>query len=381
MAEGIFDVLIVGAGPGGSNAAAVCLDRGLTVAQVDASDFPRIKPCAGGLTPKSLAALRYAPDSCRQGSSDRFRFEWRTSPGYGFRHERTILSFVHRPQFDNWLVGRNQVRSGFHFYPGEPALSVEYRGCFELATPRRTLRGRQLIGADGSYGIVNRTFGISRPRGRATALEAEVPRDASIEPAGEPRFDFGAVDQGYGWVFPKRDYWSVGVYTVADRAPRLREALRSYLEERGFGDGEGLTLRGHRYPIGGYSIRVPQFPLYLVGDAGGFAEAITGEGIYYALESGRLAGLSAAAKVAEEAATRHFYAGLRRRVLRDTFLSWKFSRYFYRNPRRWLRVLGNPLAWRTLLEGYAEGATLAECVFWSSLYLLRSRRHVSRAAS
>jgi len=45
-----FDLIVVGAGPGGSNAAAAALDAGLTVAQIDRYSFPRVKPCAGGMT-------------------------------------------------------------------------------------------------------------------------------------------------------------------------------------------------------------------------------------------------------------------------------------------------------------------------------------------
>ena len=54
----VYDVIVVGAGPGGSNAAAVALGHGLSVAQVERFPFPRTKPCAGGLTVKSCDALR-----------------------------------------------------------------------------------------------------------------------------------------------------------------------------------------------------------------------------------------------------------------------------------------------------------------------------------
>ena len=374
MAEQVFDVLIVGAGPGGSNAAAVCLSRGLSVAQIDAKEFPRVKPCAGGLTPKSIAALQYGIEACRQNQSGRLSFGLWKSTGHDFQHPVPILQFVHRPQFDDWLVRRNLEYSGFRFFPGEPALSIEYRHCFELETPQRTLRGRQLIGADGGYSITNRIFEISRPRGRATAIEVEVPRDGATRTVGDPRFDFGVADQGYGWVFPKRDYWSIGVYTLSEKPKGLRKALRRYLEDLGFEAAGDFQIRGHRYPVGGYTIQAPECPLYLVGDAGGFAEAVTGEGIYHALESGRLAGLSAAEFVEGKGSTDWFYRRLRRRVLWDSFLSWKFAQTFYRHPAGWLRVFGNPLAWRTVLEGYAEGANLAECVFWSGLYFLKSWR-------
>ena len=374
MGEGPFDVLVVGAGPGGSNAAAVCLDRGLRVAQVEAREFPRVKPCAGGLTQKSIAALHYPIGACHPGESDCVSLGSWGSGAQAFHHPAPMLHFVHRPRFDQWLVERNQCQPGFRFFAGEAVLSIEYRGRFVVRTPRRTLTARQLIGADGSYGIVNRLFRLTSPRGSATALEIEVPRDRFVCEATSPRFDFGAVPLGYGWVFPKRDYWSVGLYTLAQKTPELRKTLARYVEDAGFGSANEFEVRGHRYPVGGYRIRVPECPLYLVGDAGGFAEAITGEGIYAALESGRLAGFTAAAVAEGRGEPRLYYRMLRRRVLRDTFLSWKIARIFYRNPAGWLRAFGHPLVWRTIVEGYSEGATLANCVFRSGLYFLRSWR-------
>ncbi len=374
MADRVFDVLIVGAGPGGSNAAAACLSRGLTVAQVDARAFPRVKPCAGGLTPKSLAALQCGIEECSQGTSDRLSFGIWNAGAHQFRHSKSILYFVHRPDFDHWLVLRNLTHPDFRFFPAEPALAVEYRDGFRLETSARTLIGRQLIGADGSYGIVNRAFDITRPLGRATAVEVEVPGAADVPGSEDPRFDFGLVDQGYGWVFPKRDYRSVGIYTLADSTHGLRKTLTRYLEQLGFGACAELAHRGHRYPVGGHAFRLPSVPVYLVGDAGGFAEAVTGEGIYHALESGRLAAQCASDVAAGTGNSRAYYRRLKHRVLWDTHLSWKFSGIFYRNPDGWLRLFRNPLGWRTLLEGYADGANLADCVFWSALYFLRSWR-------
>lgn len=372
MSGELFDVLIVGAGPAGSNAAATCLDQGLRVVQIDAREFPRIKPCAGGLTPKSLAALQYDIEGLFQGQSGRLAFGMTESTTRLFGHPKPILHFVHRPDFDNRLLCRNLARPGFRFFPGEPALAARHKKHFEVETPNRTLRARQLIGSDGSYGIVNRTFEVTRPRGMATAVEVEVPREGFCRSPDDPRFDFGVTDRGYGWIFPKRDYWSVGVYTVAPRTRGLRKTLMHYLEQGGFSVSTELEVRAHRYPLGGYSVRVPESPVYLTGDAGGFAEAITGEGIYHALESGRLAGVTAAAVAGGRANPQSFYRKLRRRVLWDTLLSWKFAGVFYRHPAGWLRVFRNPLAWRTVLEGYAEGANLASCAFWSGLYFLRS---------
>jgi flavin-dependent dehydrogenase len=101
-----FDLIIVGAGPAGSNAAAVALDAGLRVAQIDAARFPRVKPCAGGVTMKAAAALRYSldPSVCRSFEAIEFNL-WNRRRNR-FTHPGTILHTVCRPAFDNRLVRR-----------------------------------------------------------------------------------------------------------------------------------------------------------------------------------------------------------------------------------------------------------------------------------
>jgi flavin-dependent dehydrogenase len=85
-----FDLIVVGAGPGGSNAASVALDAGLRVAQIDSARFPRVKPCAGGVTLKAAGALRYAldPSVCRSFDAIEFNL-------WGKRRNR----FTHRCRF------------------------------------------------------------------------------------------------------------------------------------------------------------------------------------------------------------------------------------------------------------------------------------------
>src|SRR5690349_14713469 len=100
--DDVFDVIIVGAGPGGSNAASAALKRGLSVAQIDRARFPRVKPCAGALTIKSCRALsidllpmlrsEYRDVEFNAWPKRSNRFVLRRSP---------LLRMVFRPQFDN----------------------------------------------------------------------------------------------------------------------------------------------------------------------------------------------------------------------------------------------------------------------------------------
>jgi flavin-dependent dehydrogenase len=189
-----------------------------------------------------------------------------------------------------------------------------------------------------------------------------------------PCFDFGAIERGYGWVFPKDDHSSVGLYTLARGVPQMRARLLEYARARGFDvSGDPLeTFQGHQIPIGGHRLRVPDVPVYVVGDAGGFADALTGEGIYHALESGRLAGETVVDVARGRATHRRYYRRLWRSVLPDTWLTYRLSRLFYQDVGRALRVIERPLVWRALVQGSAEGATFTGSLLRGAYFYARS---------
>ena len=369
-----FDLVIVGAGPAGSTAAAVALDAGLRVVQIDAARFPRVKPCAGGVTIKAAGALRHSLAPSLRGSFNAIEFNLWGRRQNRFTHPGVVLHTVCRPEFDNRLVRENLARRDFEFMEGRRVTGVEYDGRFLVKTDAGTVAGAQVIGADGAYSIVNRRFRIGRPRAMATAIEINIPRserDTLSDTA--PCLDYGAVPQGYGWVFPKGDHWSVGLYTLSARTPNIRQQLLTYIRSKGLtADDELHGMEAYRIPVGGFTLRPPACPAYVVGDAGGFADALTGEGIYYALESGRLAGETAVDVACGRGRHYAYYRRLWRTVLSDTAASYCLARPFYRDVDLGIAVLGSPLVWRPLIEGAAVGATFGESILKSAAYLVRS---------
>lgn len=368
-----FDLIIVGAGPAGSNAASVALDAGLRVVQIDGARFPRVKPCAGGVTMKAAGSLRYSldPSVCRSFNTIEFNL-WNRRRNR-FTHPGTILYTVCRPEFDNRLVNANLSRPNFTFLDGRRVTAVEHGDRrFVVRTDAGPLTGTQLIGADGAYSIVNRTFRIGTPRALATAVEINIPHTGMSLHESVPCLDYGAISQGYGWVFPKDDHWSVGLYTLSPRTSDIRQRLSAYIASKGLPVHHLGRMEAFRIPVGGFRLRTPSCPVYVVGDAGGFADALTGEGIYYALESGRLAG-EVAVDVAKGRGThRTYYRRLWGSVLCDTAISYYLARPFYRNVDRGMAILENSLVWRPLIEGTARGATLGESVLKSAAYFVRS---------
>jgi flavin-dependent dehydrogenase len=338
------------------------------VAQIDRYAFPRLKPCGGGITIKSCKALPFELAPVLRGESQAIELNvWETRQNRFAHRSNALMRMVVRQDFDSWLVARNLERPGFQFFDGDRVLAVAYDeadGLFTIRTTKRVLRARHLVGADGAYSVVNKRFRVTAPKGIAVAVEVTLPRaSTTLDRATPPCFDFGAIARGYGWVFPKDDHWNVGIYTL-DKNTDLRGHLRRYIARKGFGTTSDplATLAAHRFPYGGYRVALPTAPVYIVGDAGAFGDPIMGEGIYHAVESGRIAGETIADCVAGAATPATYYERLRTTVLRDTFFTYHVSKQFYRNPDKALSILENPLIWRAVVEGYARGETFTRSI-------------------
>ncbi|WP_279384979.1 geranylgeranyl reductase family protein [Methanosarcina barkeri] len=98
---------------------------------------------------------------------------------------------------------------------------------------------------------------------------------------------FGIARGGYGWIFPHKTYYSVGIGGVVKDFTHPKESMLNFLKDNGF-SGE-YKLHGHKIPWGGIKRKVVGSRVLLSGDAAGFVDASSGEGLAYAIRSGQLA--------------------------------------------------------------------------------------------
>ena len=370
----VWDVVIIGAGPAGSNTATVALNAGLSVVQLDKKIFPRNKACAGGLTTKSLRSVQIPIETKLRRKFSVIECNIWGDEVNRFSHRNVMISMIVRSEFDNYFVEHNRRYPNFEFLDGEVVKSITYDEVFRVVTTKQTIIGRQLVGADGANGIVNRIFKVSSPR-LAYAVEINPRRSMAYEKTPlQPCIDLCVVHQGYGWVFPKDDQWSVGIYTLVAGVPKLKDLLTKYLQAKGIivQGGPLATFEAHPIPIGGYRLNIPDIPVYIVGDAGGFADAILGEGIFYALESGRLAGFTIVSAIKDKKSHRDYYSALYRRVIPDTFLTYQLAKLIYGEYRGLGWRLGKRFLQRLLVQGYAEGSTFTEALLKSGLFIPKS---------
>lgn len=286
-----YDVIVLGAGPAGSTAARHLGRAGARVLLLDRATFPRDKPCGGGVTFRADDAndLDLTP------VTEREIFGVRVSVKLGRRFERTstqlLARMTQRRLLDEYLV-RHATCAGAEFRDGSPVISIEIDGdTARLRTKGDVYESRALIGADGVNGVTAKALGLAPQSEVAVAFEANLPASGELMRAWE-RFialDLAGIPGGYGWVFPKGDHLNVGVGGWKYVGPTLRARLSQLCAYYGFDESALYGHRGYQLPLRRDGAPVVRGPAMLAGDAAGLVDPLSGEGIWAAFVSGRLA--------------------------------------------------------------------------------------------
>ena len=307
------DVLVVGAGPAGSSAAAWAARAGREVTLVDAAVFPRDKTCGDGLTPRAIHEL------AKLGLDDWIRAH---TVNHGLRAHgfgQTLLlpwpgghlpaygSAVARTELDDHLR-TTAIKAGARGIDGARAVDVRMDGdrvaavVFKGADGTFEIECRVLVVADGVRSPLGKVLGREWHRetvygvaGRSY-VDSTMHDDPWISSHLELRGEDGEILSGYGWIFPLGDgSVNIGVGTLAtSKRPTniaVKPLMQHYADLRRDEFGLSGDLRmptSALLPMGGAVSNVAGPNWALIGDAAACVNPLNGEGIDYGLETGRI---------------------------------------------------------------------------------------------
>src|SRR3984885_3731936 len=352
----LWDAIVVGAGPARCAAAYDLAVAGQSVLLLDKKDFPRDKACAGGLTIKAVKALRYSIEPVVRQVVRRVQLEG-GSLSSSLKSRDPICVMTVRSELDEYCLGKT-IEAGARFRRiGALQQIVRSKGAVQLVTKGENYRARFLIGADGASGQVRRLCAAGSWFSQGFALEVK-----TAMPRGEVdlTFDFAAVPDGYAWIFPKGDHLNVGVYAPSSATGLTRNRLLSYVTQRVKTEPLDQVI-GQYLGIGAGGCETeyvqPEMRdrVLLVGDAGGFVDPLTGEGIYGALLSGQAAASAILSEMRGGGNVAEAFAGCLDRYRQTLRFSSRAATAFYADPARGIRAMRMPFVRRSLVKTYTHG--------------------------
>ncbi|WP_439482539.1 NAD(P)/FAD-dependent oxidoreductase [Cyclobacterium plantarum] len=287
-----FDIAIIGGGPAGAMAAYIAASRNMKVLIIEKEMLPRYKTCGGGLVFRGRNRLPFDISSLIQREFHELEVYFEHSTHY-FSTKRTepIISMVMRDGFDALLVDHAREKGAQIMDKTQLNGLVPIENGLILQTSAGNIQCRYLIAADGALSPTAKMAGWGESRKLIPALEYEVTvGKADFERLSKKvRFDVDAVPHGYAWCFPKENHLSIGVGCLKKQKINLKALYQDYLEKLGIKEILSASAHGFQIPISPRKEGFSKGPVFLAGDAAGFADPLTAEGISNALYSGELA--------------------------------------------------------------------------------------------
>lgn len=355
-----YDVAVVGAGPAGSTTAYRLARAHARVLLIDKARFPRDKPCGGGLTMRAVRQLPFSVEPVVEDRITRVRCRLQYGRVLERRSEEALCLMTQRRRLDAYLVEQAE-EAGATFRDGA---RVELESDRELRVDGNRIRVETIVGADGANGTTAKRFELGGSIVNGVALEGNLPYERL--PRGRWRgtlvLELATVPGGYGWIFPKGDHVNVGVGGWGTEGPRLRNHLRVLCDRYGVKLDDLTNVRGHRLPMRRPGVVFARGRALVVGDAAGLIDPVSGDGMYEAFVSSRIA----AEHILEDRLD-EYAAALHGELDALASAGWGAKKALDRFPRVVFTIMRLPFTWGVLEKlmlgevahpGEAKGAGL-----------------------
>lgn len=326
-----MDVIVIGAGPAGTMAAKAVAEQGYSVTVYEKRSLKWEKPCGGAVSYRTQKEFNLDPENtfwdrkCQgvflcSPQNKTVQLPTDTPQGY----------LVMREKFDYYLVKKSQ-KAGAKFIENTPVTPYIINGRVQgVHTPRGIQKANLVIACDGTPSASAQEVNIYKRSGynQAATYQYQMKMDnAEIdEKIGnnlEIYFGHKWVPVGYSWIFPKKGIVTVGcgtwLHALRNQKINLKTFLDTFIATHPVASKklENAEILYSQAAMIGFSSIIN--PIYLdnfmvAGDAAGFVSVPTGEGIYYSMVSGKIAGEVAVKSLQAENTSRTILKEYKKRI-------------------------------------------------------------------
>ena len=372
-----YDVVIVGAGPSGSTAAKNLAENGKKVLIIDKQKFPRDKPCGGAIPTRVMKQFPYVEEFIDSISYGSYTHSSSLKYTLKFVREKPFLATVIRKDFDDGLV-KLAVNAGATFLNSKAVKDVTTQKdkVALLLDDNKKIEAEIVLGCDGMRSIVAEKTNLCKKMDDICICVVQE------QPMTTQQLQKYFTDKkivhlfiktqgiaGYGWIFPKKKHINIGMgqfESAVDSSkprPNLKESYKKYIKLL-----KEKKMLPKDFPIenvkGG---TLPVFPLkktysdrvLICGDAAGFINSITGEGIYYAMASGEMAANVALESLDSDDMSSEFLSKYQDlwydKFGKDLKLLGRFNKMWGTDSEKIVRLLSKDLKFAKLIIGITGG--------------------------
>ncbi len=199
------------------------------------------------------------------------------------------IYFTYRYNFDFFLA-KLAENAGVNFIQGYHAKDINFEKNSINNKNNNEIKACFIVGADGVNSFVARElFNEKFDKNKiAIAVETELPKEEFNREVELPEIYFGLIRYGYAWVFPKSKKLTIGIAGHCKYNKNIKDNFKFFLKDI-LKLPSDLNIKGHYIPFGHYRNNPGKDNVLLIGDAAGLVEPITGEGIAFAMQSGKFA--------------------------------------------------------------------------------------------
>ena len=287
-----FEVAVIGSGPSGASTAFHLAKQGISTVIIEKETLPRYKTCGGGFVYRGRKDLPFDIASVVEREFNTVDILLGSKLHFQTVRKDPTITMIMRDSFDNLIV-EEAKKLGVTLLEGNKLISLDFQNYKTvLTTDKQEITANFIVAADGALSPTAKMAGWNEETRKlipALEYEIEVPEEDFNRLKDSVRFDIDAIPYGYAWSFPKKNHLSVGVASTKKARINLKQYYQEYLKTLGINTIIKESQHGFQIPIAPRTDGFVKNNVFLIGDAAGFADPITAEGISNAIYSGVLA--------------------------------------------------------------------------------------------